>query len=482
MDLQRYTRNSLPFVEEFTKDGLLITVANNSELAPLLRAALNVTKTEVGQPVREFLESQGDYKDCHDCDYATMSLAYKEELADLVKGHIRISKQVANLVEDAFKRIEEYKAKREDDDPVAKFRIIQDPFPQMFQHVRFEEFLKDVPPTVQEPNSYLTHKPLGENTLLGMITAQLKIDAEGMVQSLSYFAIDDEGHQRNVLEDIYMGFFTGMKPRHPYYNLYEISKLPAGERMVVALAAWIIAGYLYENVPNDAQGDLHSFRKNCLDLKGCMHRVMVQAHAEKLHQVDNGVLVIDMRPSDFSIVLDSTSYEVFLDAGGSPEIILGAKVAGLGLYRSEEFAEHSEECIRAWNNYCLYANVNNANDRLQFMRAIYKAVWDEYSDPLDFEEEWREEYPSVWAQAFSNCFKYIDSLTVEDADDIHSVLSHMFGTIRFGFTAAPYYMREINLARRKNPEADVRELASVATIKYLITYFLEHLDVKQLEA
>lgn len=490
MSLINSVRASIPYAQVLSESGKRIALPSNSDFVPLVRAASPAGECHHGMTQDEFLNvveaSEGGVISgtiAPLSEYEEIRGAMKDRLVELLRSHIRISQAVAGVVTDAAERVKKYMANVPDDSPAGRFSIIQDPLADLFEGDWFQDLISKSPVVVRQPSSALVTKPLDPEVIEQLVkTGDVEID-NGLAQAASFFALDGYGRPRSLAEDVYVGFFLNQNPKTKFYNLREFQKLPAGERLVVLATAYLIADKLHNNTPEDAVGTLHQFETNCQAVKDIAIQGMINAFGEKKHQIENGVVVLDYYHTPTSLVVDKTSYDAFLNAGGAPELILGCKVTELGFYSAKELVDNADRAARAWRQYALLNNATAENERRGLLRAIYKATWAEMveSGP-EFEMELRSKNSAMIGEYTDIAYKWIEEQDLATLEDPFKTMEHLMASIRFEYTPAAFFLKEMRKASAKHPNADPRESATVAAIKYMANYALTQMSVTNVQA
>lgn len=476
MSLINSTRIALPFAQQLAERGKALSLPSNSDFVPLVRAAVPDSTPEGEVAQTAFLGNLYLQSDtlCGVNEFEEISGGIKDSLVHIVRDHIRIAQEVTGIVVEGVSKVNKYREALPDSSAIGRFTIIQDPLPEVFESNYFQDtIMASTPSVVRRPTMALVSRPRTNDELLALLVTDNSELSNGLNQAFSYFALNDYGRPRNVLEDIFMGFFCSFESQAKFYNFSEFQKLPTGERLTVAFAVYLLAEALLKTTPSDAVGTLHDFTENCKNAMSVMHSSMLNAFNEKKYQVQNGILVINLHHSDSSAVVDKSSYTAFLEAGGSPELVLGAKVAYLPFYSAKELAENAEKCITAWNHYALLNNSVVDNELQAYLRATYKAVYSELGESgPEFETALRKENMSMFGEGIKIAYEWIDNQDLKSLEDVQGSMEYLIGMVRFGYTPAALFMKHMAANRRKNPDAGSREDALVATVKYLAAYVL----------
>lgn len=473
MSLTRQINIALPYAQALAEKGLRVVLPANSDFVPLVRSATPTIQCLEGTDQNVFFEGISQVSEIGSGfnEYEEIHGATVDNLKPLVQSHIRIAQAVAQFIVEIRTKTESYIQNIPDGSPLGRFSVIEDPFADVLDDDFVQDLVKHPPVVVRRPEAILTTTPRTfEQVTLLMSTSDNTLN-QLVQQAASLFGTNDEGKARNFLEEVYSGFFCGHATPSRFYNLNDFAMLPSGERAVVALIVYLIADKLRTEVPDDAFGALNEFRFNAEAMANLAHQTLVNAYSEKKYQANNGLVILDTRPGTNSIVVDKCSYGAFLEAGGRVELVLGSKVANLGLLTNKELSENSERAAKAWREFATAMRITVSNERESFLTAIYKAVWSEFAaTKLDFEEAVRSENPALFETLSKEAFDYIDAQEIEALDDTFGMLEHLIAKIRFGYTPAAFFLKEMKADQKANPDSDARSNALAAAIKYVASY------------
>ena len=201
--------------------------------------------------------------------------------------------------------------------------------------------------------------------------------------------------------------------------------------------------------------------------------LMINSFNEKKYQVEAGILVLNYAPSDTTVIVDKTVYSAFLEAGGTPEIILGAKTGGLALYTAEEISNNAVTCAKSWSMYSTLNNSTVDNEERDYLRAAYKATFSELmEDGPAFEKEVRSADPSLAERLVNEAYVFINDQRIDQLRDFVFMMENLIARIRFGYTPTCFFIKEMRACKKDNPKSTNEEDATVATIKYLVAYIM----------
>lgn len=471
-NLHKAVSVALPYAQSLAQSGLRLALPANSEFVSLVRAASPEGGVIHGETKENFLfrvsqNSDADQFNIHN----EVNGALHQELVDVVRAHIRNAQEVAKLCVTGIAAVKGYLEQQPDTSATGRFSIIEDPLLEIVEDDHFQELLQQPISNVGEVrNPNLVNRPRTEAEIIAMLV-KAGIDAKLLVQACSFFALDENSTPRNVLEEIYRGMFVGDYMVTRNYTFRNLAKVPAGERAFVAYVAYYIAEALRIEVPEDANGDLNVFTRDAADCQAYYHRAMVSAFNEKKAQIEAGQLILDPNYSNHAMVVDKSVYAVFLESGGAPEMVLGVKIANLGFYMAAEVTANAKSAAEAWNTFARLNSATAENERRDFLRAIYKAVWDELGENvLPFEKDKRSMQMGLFGQMTAEVYEWLNKQNAETLRDVECTIEYLLGTIRFSYTPARIYLREMKANRAAHGNTDAREDSLVATIKYLAMY------------
>lgn len=477
MPLNKAIVGSLPYAQELASRGIRLSMPANSDFLPLVRAAAPMDLCRNGTDKDFFIDAVSAQQQVITGslaplgEYDMLYSAMKDELVRTVSSHIRNSQLIAEQAGKFAERVEEYKKNIPDTSPVSRFTILQDPLADVFESGWFADLIANRSPIAGQVESNIVSGFRDPEVLAEMIkTGESDIDKQ-IVQAMSFFAVGTDGRPRSILEDVYNGFILGRGDVAKNYTREQYRMLPAGERLLALLLHYLLVDKLEGEVPADAIGSLSEFGLNCRNQKAQLQQAMYNTFEEKKYQVQSGQVIIYPDYTDNSMVVDKSSYDAFLEAGGSPEIVLGCKVGSLGLFSGAELGEFATRCASAWRNFALLHGTTAENERCSILASIYKVLWDEsLSNGPEFEMAHRAQNPGLIGDYTAFAFKFIEEQPLEALERTQDMALHLMAGIRYEYTPALMFLQEMAKAHAKHPGISPREAASVATVKYIASY------------
>lgn len=169
--------------------------------------------------------------------------------------------------------------------------------------------------------------------------------------------------------------------------------------------------------------------------------------------------------------------DLFLEKGGSIEVLLGMVVGNLNAISVTSITGISDQALQAWNRYVALANYNNKKNRVEILRNIYTGEFvTQMSNLGTFEKEYHDAHPGAADVAYKRARDYISELSEEELENVAAVAMTVIAKYRFGYTNAHQILCDIEEAMKSNPNLDPREAANIAVINLVSDYVSSQLQ------
>lgn len=183
---------------------------------------------------------------------------------------------------------------------------------------------------------------------------------------------------------------------------------------------------------------------------------------------DANDLVLDVQTPQKRIVVDGLTYDKWLNAGGSPEILIGAFVArtSIGDMTYDGLIEKAEVYKGHWKNYHSVKQYNLETNRLNRLREAVLSSLLAQLDELD-----KELLPTQdMDQLYANIKTAISSLQNWHLDDIsNTVVSLVCGTL-FPHTQAQFFIER--MTARKDDGYDQQTAETMVIAEYITNWVM----------
>ena len=404
-----------------------------------------------------------------------------DQIAPLVTAHISHARNVVvplvtTLAESYLAYMESAKLK----EPTSMFEILKVKLPGILTDESFVGelgYARDM--KISAPSEYLKLDSKQNVEILELcMTGSGSYDAQIKTWLLS--------KEPGWLEEVWFGIF-GKNEYMPnnacitsYQALNNVMCTPQ-ENAEVCLAVYLIARKLQLNVPEGVNMSLSKFDALMTSIKDFAAGNLTQ-HLYKVAQANStNSLIVQYNEATYCLCVNDDLYGNWLDAGGSPEILLGMVCAGNVVKTIPEIDQKAEQFKKAWDNFVALHQAKEVNNRHIYARkAIISLFNEQLKNEIPEEKEVRQKESNFCDSRIQKAYEYIDGLTVSELDDAYNVALKLVACIRFNYTSAYYILKDIDAVCKANPDIDVREAANLATINYIGDYLADQIAIKKL--
>lgn len=456
---------AIPYAQELANKGITLGLPDNSHLALMVSNSL-FSAPENTVPYSQFVETVQNVTVGAGTltEHENISETLVEELAPLVQSHVSVARQIGALATSFAGVVQKYVEATPAEDPSGSFNIVTDELGNLFDE---SSVLGDLE-TSGTPRGYdggaIASGPRDFDTLLGYLTTGRANIDKAIQQTVSQYA-------DNFLENIWYGLFNSAMGHTSPYTLQNLNVIPSGERLAVTYIGYLMAQRLYENVPDDAVGNLSTFQSNVSNLRDHLLSLAGVALRQRHAQITDKVVVLSYNQQTRTVVVNGPIFREWLEQGGSSDIVLGALLSGGMAYTVQDLNTQGEKFNNQWIGYCSFHNAEYDVRRVQFMRSIYLvAMTESMSEIQGFEEGYRKEHPAHAEKVLTEVQNYVAAQSLDSLNDISKTSLELIAGIRFGYTPAKMILDSIDRTMKTTPDVDVREAALVASCSYVAKY------------
>ncbi len=244
-----------------------------------------------------------------------------------------------------------------------------------------------------------------------------------------------------------------------------------------ALVIWLFANSLQNN-PQDTLDNItgREYKVYLEQMKDYAATIIWNTLERLSLYTKSGTMVLSR--SNKSITVYKPIYDQWLQAGGSPEVILGLAISDRNMTLESAITANKEDLANKWESYCTFFNASEENKRIDYFRNFIRLGFNnlviEHSKDV---EEYAKEHPEYAATAKDLIDQYTDSLKFKDMEDPANISLVAVGTCMFYYTDAYSILEGIEEAYKANPKIDIREAALLSTIRYLADYVSDQLTL-----
>ena len=491
--------NAVMTVKELSAKGINLTTRKASVLGDLLESSVSfqapkTTNAEsvllrpngaVGPVIIRNEEDLANEVQNNTANYETSSvhtlkiMALAEDLAPHISAHISHARNVVSpMVIDLAQKLEKFKETAKPLDPSSSFEIIKGIIPALLldesfladgienyasMEVKSPDFI-DIP-TVPSDDFLNSLMNLGSERLNGLVQAWIKTKEQDFIKNC--FLVNFTSSQNN-----------------DYFNENTLKcYLPSitsstYRAMDVALACYLIASRLFAE-PQSVQGmSLMEYKtklRGWIDYAGS---TAMKAMKNARRQQEANIVVNEAILSKKRIVVNNVVYQAWLEAGGSPEVLLGMLVSGQVHYAVSAIEENKAQLLRHWQNYLMLAKSDvNAEMAKRFRSYLESEVLLGLNELTESELDYAKNVATLSDIATSKIKEIIEHKAHCLMDDVYHTALCVIAKGRFYYTSTYDILNEMTEVAKQNPDIDVREAALLSVISYIADYFVAQIEV-----
>jgi hypothetical protein len=394
-----------------------------------------------------------------------------DTLSTIVTSHISLAKNVVKPhVLEFMSSYAEYTDRNKKTDPAASFNIIQKDLFEIFEDQTFLEQFKYYENKIAiKPTKWLdlTKSDIDANSLMTVGSARLDKLLQEAVLSMGDNFVNDVFNN-------YLGYGSGELSHLNYDNLGQQNVY---DTLYVSLVLYIMAQKLHTAVPNGLEnktlGEYQDYMLSVRDFAGVLFSSAIK---RIYYMVKNNTVILKSDSGKKEIYVQGPVYRLFLEQGGTVEMLLGACASNNGVTNMVSILESRDILIRAWNSYCTFAIASNNNNRLENSKQYLRTSFDILLTTVDpVEQEYITKDPNYFTTAKKLAYEYIEKIKLNDLENPSNIALTLMAGCRFYFTAGYQILSGIEECSKVNQDLDVREAALVSAIYYLTDYLTDQL-------
>lgn len=461
---------AIPFAEQLAEKGVKVVALPSTPLSELVRLSApslfptqmveNGDLISIGTAMQGATEGTLEAPTQHSLEID----ALVKQLSTLVTGHVSYARNVVRPhVTGLAEAIQNYLDNNRPKEAGEEFSIETLRVPAVLKDESFLDTLsyyKDKSVLTPDLSFSLGAKTTEELTQMVMIGSD-RVDRL-IVEWLSHTPA-------NFLLTIWDSFFT--KSSSVGYLTYPaLQQMNAYERSSYLLAYLLLARKVTDDVQTETV-PLAAYRRIALQYTDYAGAALVEALRRIELSLKGKQLVVSVDQARKIAKVNGELYGPWLDAGGSPEVILGMVVAGNAPTAQDLIDSRAQEYLRSWNSYVTFYRTKEANMALRYKKDFIIRAFGESLKSVDpIEQEYMAKNPEHLANVVRRAAECVESLKESELADVYNVALCLVGGVRFHYTSAHQILSDIHEAGKINPNVDVREAALLAVINYVADY------------
>lgn len=468
-----------PLVEILNAKDFCISPVENTPLAALVGASVSVNTAEVTLPSGSDGYSASMYSDSDavgDTDNETHNKLFDDAVDFLSKTVAQHVSNAKNVVAPVVMSVAEKIIARVQSDitPLKTYAIVPVSLPAPMLNDGFKDtVVKAAGGIYADPERYIKLKQefAPQAVLESMLTGSGDYDEK----IKEWFASCGDA----FFDKLWTSLFQDPSMNSVAESASLTKLLDDGKTGVdAALAVFLIARNLTENIPEDTGFTLVDYRKYVQQYKDTAAVRLNRAYESFDSEEKAGILVLSSDDANKEVRVHSQTYLSYIREGGKNEVLLGAIVSGVIPYNVAKLAENQQQFIDAWERHNLILSSESKNRAIvRFREICYSEFLNDLNNLTAFEQEFVQTNPGHVQKAQELGREICESLITEQIEKPYDVALSLVCNARFYYTDAEKILATINKVSEQNKSIDVREAALIATTEYLIDFVCEQLKV-----
>lgn len=257
----------------------------------------------------------------------------------------------------------------------------------------------------------------------------------------------------------------------------DLSRMNAFDKADHALAILLLANKITSDVQESGLS-LAAYKNICSQYVQYASAMLVDAMVKLDLAIRTKQLIIEKNTLKQEIAVNGEVYPQWLEAGGSPEVLMGAMVANGSGSSQAMIDEKKEEYLRQWNSFATFFRTKEQNAAFSYVKGFIET---HFAQSLAESEETEAEFiirtPNFKETVVAAAQVALDNMKVTDLQDPFAVALLFVAKIRYYYTSSYQILSDIEEVRKVNPNADVREAALLAVINYVSDYVADQITL-----
>lgn len=471
---------AISLTDELLKNRAVLSALPGSPLAQLVNSCLNSEFVAKGNLSKEAFSPSvlsdlskvviNDGKAEHDL--------VKAEIIDAVSKVIQSNRDMAkNVVVPLIKTIKERFDKLASDtgaEFIANIAIVQDETKEIWDHPVLDQLVEQYPDAALKVFS--APSALGPKLENAEDVAKLLVTGNNDIDALVNDIVKEDPMW---LVNLYNDHFYQPSQDYTFDKVFN----PYMGSRDAALVIFLIARHFMLNTPTGINYELSEYESIISDIvcqgaNSIRNSLKIKVEERKLNRIVLNTPYIDTKvitqSTTIKIIVDPVTYNAFLQAGGTPEVILGACVVGGG-FNYEKLLAEAQEYTSAYESYCLVRGEVLAQRKEAILVDSYSKTINEFIEELGDKADGpsKDQMRAVFAPIFAG-------INVHSFDDTYRLIRNTVCDVFFAHTDAKTILGIMDHLSVKFPEKAINEIASLALLDYITNWVKQFIVVKRL--
>jgi hypothetical protein len=241
-----------------------------------------------------------------------------------------------------------------------------------------------------------------------------------------------------------------------------------------AMAIFLIANKLSENAIEGITMALPAFQALAQQYRDQAAAKIRRALDDWAATVKRQILVKQVNGR--CVTVNECVYRPWIAAGGSNDLLFGSLISGAGYISVPQIDGNAAELQRAWNRQVGLTNNVEAGARFNALKQILFAEYRKSNN--DLKDEGSVDVSAAARETMLAKFKNeLNQVKESDCANLYTVCLKLICRSRFDGTDAEEFLLNMQSIQEQNPDLDVREAATIATIDYIACWVADQFRV-----
>ena len=467
--------SAVAYAQELQGTGIVLGLSPASHLRP----GLTYSQPELNKEIFSIEEFQQEVFNSVELtggvsEYEIFVHEISDAVASAANSHVAMARQIGALAMEYADRVRNYASQQADVSAASTFDIVKDDLGALFSRESVQSDLQSYSTyLVEYRHGALCHGGRTNEELRAMLLSYGTSFVETLDETLSFY-------DPNFLQAIWFGLISSASGFQSPYNLSNLGNLPPAESVTVSFFGKLMVDYIRREVPSDAIDTLAKFEAAAENLSSFLEYKTGAAYVAYRNANERKNVVCSYDYENRRIVVNGTAYRVWLESGGTPEVLLGCLIGGKSAYTAESLNVVTPDALRLWNTYNATHSQEYDVRCASLLRSLYTALFIEgMAQVQTFEEGYRKDHPQHAELASEQVAQIVKSKGIRELSNIDEMALQLIAGVRFCYTPALMILTEINRIKTAHPDTDPREAALVAACDYVAEYLVGQMLVNK---
>lgn len=239
-----------------------------------------------------------------------------------------------------------------------------------------------------------------------------------------------------------------------------------------ALAIFLLARKLVENPLDGITMSLQSYETLMADYRDQAGAYLCR-ELNAFEQAERaGALVISYSTNE--VVVNPTIYRKWIEEGGDNDVLFGNLLQSNPYVMLEDIDANSVQLARAWQNHSALVATVESNRRFSRTKEALASVFRQQLREIDADEAARIPDIDVVSRKFE---ELLQDVVEDEMSCLYTLCLKLVCRARFARTEAERILAGIDSVKKKNPNLEIREAATISIVSYIAWWVATQMQV-----